>query len=114
MVQKYSHDGSKMLIQICKKWVVDSSDGTIKGKPLNSEAAIFFMPSSIFVDPQNGDVYASDGEGRDSNRRVAVMDRTGKFLRQWLPEGMATLHCLSTANDGLLYLWNREGQGIQT
>ena len=34
MVQKYTHDGSKMLLQIGKKGVVDSSDGTIKGKPL--------------------------------------------------------------------------------
>ncbi len=113
MIQKYTHDGSKMLLQIGKKGTVDSSDGTIKGKPLNSEAAIFFMPSSIFVDPQNGDVYVSDGEGRDSNRRVAVMDRTGKFLRQWLPEGMATVHCLSMANDGLVYVCNREGSRIQ-
>src|SRR5213593_354408 len=113
MIKKYSHDGSKMLLQIGKKGTVDSSDGTIKGKPLNSEAAIFFMPSSIFVDPQNGDVYLTDGEGRDSNRRVAVMDRTGKFLRQWLPEGMATVHCLSMANDGLVYVCNREGSRIQ-
>ncbi len=89
------------------------TDKDNKGKPLNSEAAIFFMPSSIFVDPQNGDVYVSDGEGRDSNRRVAVMDRTGKFLRQWQPEGMATVHCLSMANDGQVYVCNREGSRIQ-
>ena len=36
MVQKYTHDGSKLLLQIGKKGVVDSSDGTVKGKPLNS------------------------------------------------------------------------------
>src|SRR5438876_1442995 len=60
MVQQYSHDGSKLLRQIGKKGVLDSSDGTAKGKPLNSNAAQFFMPSSIFVDPQNGDVYVSD------------------------------------------------------
>jgi DNA-binding beta-propeller fold protein YncE len=46
------------------------------------------MPSSIYVDPANGDVYVSDGEGAGSNRRVAVMDKTGKFLRQWQPEGI--------------------------
>jgi DNA-binding beta-propeller fold protein YncE len=113
MVQKYSHDGSKMLLQIGKKGVVDSSDGTIKGKPLNSNAAHFFMPSSIFVDRQNGDVYVSDGEGEGSNRRVAVMDRTGKFLRHWLPEGMQTVHCMSVANDGLVYVCNRDGDRIQ-
>src|SRR5262245_43294361 len=67
MIQKYSHDGSKMLLQIGKKGTVDSSDGTVKGKPLNSRAAVFFMPSSIFVDRQNNDVYVSDGESRDGN-----------------------------------------------
>src|SRR5258705_865667 len=113
MVQKFSHDGSKMLLQIGKKGVVDSSDGTIKGKPLNSSAAIFFMPSSIFVDPQNGDVYVSDGEGPDSNTRIAGMDRTWKFLRQWQPEGMTTVHCLSIANDGQVYVCNRDGSPIQ-
>src|SRR5213080_1723020 len=98
MVQKYSHDGSKLLLQIGKKGVVDSSDGTVKGTPLNSNAAQFFMPSSIFVDRQNGDVYVSDGEGNGGNRRVAVMDRDGKFLRQWQPEGMDTVHCMTMSN----------------
>jgi DNA-binding beta-propeller fold protein YncE len=113
MVQKYSHDGKEMLLQVGKKGAVDSSDGTVKGKPLNSDTAVFFMPSSIFVDPQNGDVYVSDGEGRGSNRRVAVVDRTGKFLRQWQPENMDTVHCLSMSNDGMVYVCNREGSRIQ-
>jgi streptogramin lyase len=113
MVQKYSHDGSKLLLQIGKKGVFDSSDGTVKGKPLNSKAAQFFMPSSIFVDRQNGDVFVSDGEGAGGNRRVAVMDRTGKFLRQWQPEGMETVHCLTVANDGLVYVCNRQQSRIQ-
>ena len=34
IVQKYSHDG-KLLLQIGARGVVDSSDGTGKGKPLN-------------------------------------------------------------------------------
>lgn len=113
MVQKYSHDGSKLLLQIGKKGVFDSSDGTVKGQPLNSNAAQFFMPSSISVDPQNGDVYVSDGEGRGGNRRVAVMDRNGKFLRQWQPDGMQTVHCMTVAGDGLVYVCNREGSRIQ-
>src|SRR5258705_152573 len=92
MVQKYTHDGSKMLLQIGKKGVVDSSDGTPKGKPLNSPAAIFFMPSSIYVDKGNGDVYVSDGEVADSNNRVAVFDKNGKYLRQWLTEGMGKVY----------------------
>ena len=113
MIQKYTHDGSKMLLQIGKKGTVDSSDGTPKGKPLNSPAAIFFMPSSIFVDKGNGDVYVSDGEGADSNKRVAVFDKNGKFLRQWLPQGMSTVHCMSIANDGQVYVCNRQGSKIQ-
>lgn len=113
MVQKYSHDGSKLLFQIGKKGAFDSSDGTVNGKPLNSNASRFFMPSSIFVDPQDGDVYVSDGESPGGNRRVAVMDRNGKFLRQWQPDGMQTVHCLMVANDGLVYVCNRQADRIQ-
>jgi len=113
MVQKYTHDGSKLLLQIGKRAVFDSADGTDKGKPLNSNAAQFYMPSSIYVDRGNGDVYVSDGEGRGGNTRVAVMDATGKFLRQWKPEGMETVHCLTMSNDGLVYVCNRDGGKIQ-
>ena len=113
MVQKYSHDGRMLLFQIGKKGVFDSSDGTVKGQPLNSSAPRFFMPSSLFVDPRNGDIYVADGEGRNSNRRIAVLDRNGQFLRQWLPEGMQTVHCMSVARDGAVYVCNREGDRIQ-
>jgi len=113
MVQKYSHDGSKLLFQIGKKGEFDSSDGTAKGQPLNSNAPRFFMPSGIYEDPQNGDVYVSDGESAGGNRRVAVLDRRGNFLRQWQPEGMRTVHCLSVSNDGFVYVCNRESSRIQ-
>jgi sugar lactone lactonase YvrE len=113
MVQKYSRDGRRLLTQIGKKGVFDSSDGSVKGTPLNSNAARFFMPSSIFVDRGNGDVYVSDGEGAGGNRRIAVMDRDGNFLRQWRPEGMETVHCLTIANDGLVYVCNRQESRIQ-
>ena len=113
MVQKYSHDGSKLLLQIGEKGVIDSSDGTVDGEPLNSNAARFFMPSSIFVDRQNGDVYVSDGEGEGSNRRVAVMDRNGTFQHQWQPDGMQSVHCMTMANDGSVYVCNRQESRIQ-
>ncbi len=113
MIQKYSHDGSKLLMQIGKKGVFDSSDGTVKGMPLNSNAPRFFMPSSIAVDDANGDIYVSDGESRGGNRRVAVLDRDGNFLRQWQPEGMQTVHCLALGRDGLVYVCNRENARIQ-
>jgi hypothetical protein len=113
VVQKFTHDGSKLLLRIGKKGVLDSSDGTIKGTPLNSAFAQFHMPSSIFVDRDDGDVYVSDGEGRNSNRRIAVMDHDGRFLRQWKPEGMATVHCMTIGHDGLVYVCNRDNARIQ-
>jgi len=84
-----------------------------KGTPLNSDAARFHMPSSIFVDRGNGDIYVADGESTNSNRRIAVMDRDGKFLRQWKPEGMQSVHCLTIGNDGLVYVCNRQNARIQ-
>jgi len=113
MVQKYSHDGSKLLAQIGKKGVFDSADGTEKGQPLNSNTAKFLMPSSIYEDPQNGDVYVSDGESRRSNHRVAVIDHNGTFLRQWQPEGMESVHCMNVSNDGFVYVCNRENARLQ-
>jgi hypothetical protein len=113
MVQKYTHDGKRLLLQIGTKGVLDSSDGTAKGKPLNSDAAKFFMPSSIFVDRGNGDVYVSDGEGAGSNRRVAVLDKDGKFLRQWKLEDMQTVHCLNMGRDGMVYVCNRLGSQLR-
>ena len=113
MIQKYTHDGKRLLLQVGTKGVLDSSDGTDKGKPLNSDAAKFFMPSSIYVDRGNGDVYVSDGEGAGSNRRVAVLDRDGKFLRQWKIEDMQTVHCLNMGRDGMVYVCNRLGSELR-
>jgi hypothetical protein len=52
MIQKYTHDGSRLLQQIGMKGVFDTSDGTTKGTPLNSNAARFTSPASIQVDRQ--------------------------------------------------------------
>ena len=41
------------------------------------------------------------------------MDRDGKFLRQWKPEGMESVHCLTIGNDGLVYVCNRQNARIQ-
>ena len=83
IIQKYSH-GGKLLMQIGQTGVVDTSDGTLKGRALNSSHTQFYMPSDIAVDPVNGDVYVADGYG---NSRIAVFDRSGKFLRQWGTRG---------------------------
>ena len=80
IVQKWSHDG-KLLLQIGKRGVFDTSDGTAKGAAAQLPARTqFFNPAGVVVDPANGDVYVADGYG---NRRVAVFDRNGQFLRQW-------------------------------
>lgn len=122
IVQKYSHDG-KLLLQIGKRGVVDTSDGTVKGRALNSSHSQFFMPSDVAVDPGNGDVYVSDGYG---NSRIAVFDRSGKFLRQWGHQGtsadaeagvggafMQVVHCVVIGNDGLVYVCDRQSDRIQ-
>jgi DNA-binding beta-propeller fold protein YncE len=122
IIQKYSHDG-KLLLQIGKRGVVDTSDGTLKGRALNSSHSQFFMPSDIAVDPGNGDIYVADGYG---NSRIAVFDRTGKFLRQWGRQGtsaeaeagapgvfMQVVHSVKLGNDGLVYVCDRQADRIQ-
>src|SRR5579864_3841280 len=122
IVQKYTHDGSKLLFQIGKRGVVDSSDGTAKGKALNSSHDGFFKPAGIVIDPQNGDIYVADGETPGGNHRIAVFDRTGQFLRQWELHRTETetgdafvpvLHCVTMDNNGLVYVCDRRGHRIQ-
>ena len=117
-VQKYSHD-VKLLLQIGKSGVFDSSDGTAKGKPLNSNTAQFFGPSAVDVDPANGDVYVADGHG-GGNFRVAVLDKNGTFLRQFrlhhteAEKNIAELpHCMRLSHDGLVYVCDRLANRLQ-
>src|SRR5215470_15031102 len=59
MVQKYSHDGSKLLLTIGKKGVYDTSDGTEKGKlsilPLPPstcrQASLSIATMAMFISP---------------------------------------------------------------
>ena len=127
VVQKYTHDGRKLLLQIGTRGVADSSDGTIGGVALNSSHAGFFRPSAVAVDPGSGDIYVADGEEPGSNHRVAVFDRYGHFLRQWLlqsataevatPAGgnafMHVPHCVALGNDGLVYVCDPRGGRVQ-
>jgi DNA-binding beta-propeller fold protein YncE len=122
IVQKYSHDG-KLLLQIGKRRAFDTSDGTRNGNANNSGQDRLFLPAGVAVDPANGDIYVADGYG---NRRVAVFDKTGKFLRQWgrqatpeetrsgVPGAFARLvHCIAMGNNGLLYVCDRQGDRVQ-
>ena len=119
-VQKYSNDGGELLLQIGESGVYDSSDGTRDGRPLNSNRAQFFLPASIDIDAETGNIYVADGELPGGNQRIAVLDRYGRFLRQWplhRTEAEARLtplpHCLRVANDGLVYVCDREADRIQ-
>ena len=121
-IQKYSRDG-KLLLQIGVKGKVDSADGKLKSRFLNTGQDSFYSPTQVAVDPTNGDLFVSDGYG---NKRVVVFDKTGKFLRQWGRQGTTDeaaagvggafvniVHCVVMANDGLLYVCDRNGDRIQ-
>jgi DNA-binding beta-propeller fold protein YncE len=113
------HDGKELLLQIGKRGVFDSSDGTVNGTALNSSTSQFFRVSEIGFDPRNGDVYVADGHAKGkggNNFRIVVFDKTGHYLRQWklhrtaeeIAAGPApTVHCVRVSNDGLVYVCDR-------
>jgi DNA-binding beta-propeller fold protein YncE len=119
IVQEYSHDGRELLLQIGKRGVFDSSDGTVTGTPLNSSPSQFFRVSEIAFDPHNGDVYVADGHAKGkggNNFRIVAFDKSGHYLRQWKvhrsPEEAGTAaaptpHCVRVSNDGLVYVCDR-------
>jgi peptidylamidoglycolate lyase len=122
IIQKWTHGGT-LLMQIGKRGVFDSSDGTSRGRNLNASQTQFFNPAAVTVDPGSGDVYVADGYG---NRRVAVFDRQGKFLRQWGHQATKEeteagaggafaqiVHCITMSNEGLLYVCDRQGDRVQ-
>ncbi|MBT8145748.1 MAG: beta-propeller fold lactonase family protein, partial [Gammaproteobacteria bacterium] len=118
-IQKYSGDGSELLMQIGESGVYDSSDGTRRGTPLNSDRARFFLPAAIDVDKSNGDIYVADGELPGGNTRIAVLDSNGTFLRQWRlqraagEEAIELPHCLRLSHDDLVYVCDRRADRIQ-
>jgi sugar lactone lactonase YvrE len=120
MVQKWSHDGSTLLLQIGSRTVCDGPNGACGAPGLNSSTGTLNDPADIAVDPQNGDVYIADGYG---NYRVVVFDSKGKYLRQWgspgtgpgqfQPNGGGHPHCVVMGKDGLLYVCDRGNDRVQ-
>jgi len=113
MLQKYSHDGSRLLMEIGTRGVLDTSDGTSDGTPLNSNAARFLTPSGIRVDRATGNIFVADGEQPGSNRRIAILDANGAFLSQWVLDDMESVHCVHLSNDGMVYVCHRRGSEVR-
>jgi DNA-binding beta-propeller fold protein YncE len=122
IIQKYSHDG-KLLMQIGTRGKFDSADGTGRGTFKNASREGFFNPAGMAIDPANGDIYVADGYG---NKRVAVFDRDGRFVRQWGSKATAAeteagapgvfanvVHCIAISNAGLVYVCDRQGDRVQ-
>jgi hypothetical protein len=130
VVQKYTHDGSVMLLQIGTKFVCDRPDlpgGTgacANGVPpqTGNSRTLLNLPAAIAVDPNPdplppfgvGSVYIADGYG---NHRVVVFDAAGHYLRQMGSVGTGPdqftagdgghPHCVRLGQDQLIYACDR-------
>ncbi len=120
LVQKWSHDGKQLLLQIGRKGVCDNSDEKCGEPGGNKSPLLLNEPADMAVDPDDGDVYIADGYG---NHRVVVFDANGKFLRQWgdagTDRGLFALiggghpHCAKFDREGLLYVCDRGNDRIE-
>jgi DNA-binding beta-propeller fold protein YncE len=120
VVQKWTHDGKTMLLQIGRRGVCDNSDEKCGEPGSNKSPTLLNEPADIAIDAANGDIYIADGYG---NHRVVVFDANGKFLRQWgdagTDRGLFALmggghpHCAKFDHDGLLYVCDRGNDRIE-
>jgi DNA-binding beta-propeller fold protein YncE len=126
IVQKYSHDGKVLLLQIGTRGLCDSATGACGNfGAVGTSQTLLNQPADVAVDPENGDIYIADGYG---NHRVVVFDKTGQYLRQWggvvinnnSPEPGSFAagdgghpHCVVLGNDKLLYVCDRADDRIQ-
>ena len=120
IVQKWSHDGKQLLLQIGRKGVCDNADQKCGEPGANRSPLLLNEPADIAIDPDNGDIYVADGYG---NHRVVVFDAQGKFLRQWGDAGtdrglFAVIggghpHCAKFDREGLLYVCDRGNDRIE-
>ena len=135
VVQKWTHDGSRMLLQIGTKGVCDGPPSLNPNSPHptcgepgnNSSRTLLNAPADIAIDPnpdpvtgETGSVYIADGYG---NHRIVVFDRDGNYLRQWgsagsgdgqfVEGGGGHPHCVVLGNDGLVYACDRGQNRVQ-
>jgi len=128
--QKYTHDGSRMLLQIGTKFTCDDGlggaipcTGTGGGNVARTGTSrtLLNLPAAIAVDPdpdpitgQRGSLYIADGYG---NHRVVVFDAQGNYLRQFGTVGTGPSqftsgggghpHCVRLGADKLVYACDR-------
>jgi DNA-binding beta-propeller fold protein YncE len=103
-VVKFDHSGA-VLLTLGKPGV--TGDG----------ADTFNRPSGVVVSPQ-GDIFVSDGHGRDSNARIVKFSKDGKFVKAWGKRGSGpgefdTLHGIAMDSRGRLFVADRENNRIQ-
>jgi hypothetical protein len=120
-VMKFTQTG-KLLMQI-------GHPGQSKG---SNDIENFNRPAKLFIDRATNELYVADGYG---NKRVIVFDAdTGKYKRHWGAYGHKPddtnlgkydpdapvaqqfrnpVHCAELANDGLLYVCDRQNDRIQ-
>lgn len=72
---------------------------------------LFNRPSAVTVAP-NGDIYVADGHGGDSNARVMVFAKDGKFLRSFGHKGRGRgefdeLHAIALDSQGRVFVGDR-------
>ena len=124
VVQKWSHDGSALLLQIGTKFLCDDGvdgpgipcTGTGGGNVMKTGTSrtLLSLPADMAVDPANGDIYIADGYG---NHRVVVFDRNGHYLRQMGSVGAGPgqftagdgghPHCVVLPKNGYVYACDR-------
>ena len=135
VVQKWTHDGSQMLLQIGTKGLCDGPPTLNPEAPYptcgepgyNTSMTRLNAPADIAVDPdpdpmtgQPGSIYVADGYG---NHRIVVFDRDGRYLRQWgsagseegefVVTGGGHPHCVVLGRDGLVYTCDRGQNRVQ-
>jgi sugar lactone lactonase YvrE len=138
VVQKYSPDGSQMLLQIGLKFRCDNGTngsqipctgtgggnvgavGTVYPVGTAPQNVLLNGPMDVAVDPGNGDIYVADGGG---NHRVVVFDQNGNYklqmgggvgtgAGQFSSAGQGHPSCVVLPNNGLVYACDRGNDRI--
>lgn len=120
IVQKWTHNGSTLLLQIGTRGVCDSPDGTCGNPGSNASQTMLNQPANMTIDPVTGDIYIADGYG---NHRIVVFDAYGFYERQWGNSGLGPgqfqpgdgghPHCVVMSKEGLIYACDRGSDRIQ-